>query len=83
MAGGWYLKLTYCFMETTSKPLHLDKPSFAQWKIEDIPTSFMWVIIFFNRPFEYGDDGISKLLRWMQNVHQSTRDHKICMLTGL
>jgi hypothetical protein len=43
----------------------------------DIPTSFIWIIIFFNEPFEYGDGGILKLIRWMQNLHQSTWDHKI------
>jgi hypothetical protein len=41
MAGGWYLKLTFCFMVTTHEPLHLDKRSFVQWKIVDIPTSFI------------------------------------------
>jgi hypothetical protein len=37
---------------------------------------FLWIIIFFNGPFEYGDGGIYRLLRWIQNVHQSA-DHKI------
>jgi hypothetical protein len=32
-------------------------------------TSFIRIIIFFNRTFEYGDGGIFKLLRWMQNLH--------------
>jgi hypothetical protein len=32
---------------------------------------------FFNRPFEYGDGGIFRLLRWMQNLHHTTSDHKI------
>jgi len=55
-------------MATTHEPLHLDKRSFVQWKIVDIPTSFILIIIFFNGPFEYGDGGIFKLLRWMQNL---------------
>jgi hypothetical protein len=42
-----------------------------------IPTSFIWIIIFFNGPFEYGDSGIFKLLRWMQNLDQTTWDHEI------
>jgi hypothetical protein len=52
-------------MATPHEPLHLDKLSFEQWKIVDIPTSFMWIIILFNGPFEYGDGGIFKLLRWI------------------
>jgi hypothetical protein len=43
----------------------------------DIPTSFVWIIIFLDRPLEYGDSGIFKLLRWMQNLHQSMWDHEI------
>jgi hypothetical protein len=27
--------------------------------------------------FEYGDGGIFKLLRWLQNLHQSTWNHKM------
>jgi hypothetical protein len=42
-----------------------------------MPTSFIWVIVFFNGPSEYGDGEIFKLLRWMQNLHQSTLDHTI------
>jgi hypothetical protein len=64
-------------MATTHEPLHLDKQSFVQRKMVDIPTSFILIIIFFNEPFEYGDGGIFKLLRWTQNLHQSTRGHKI------
>jgi hypothetical protein len=77
MVGEWYLKLTFCFMATIHEPLHLDKRSFAQWKITDIPTSFVWIIIISNGPFEWGNGGIFKLLRWMQNLHQSTWDHKM------
>jgi hypothetical protein len=51
---------------TTSEPLHSDKRSFVQWKIVDMSTSFIWIIIFFNGPFEYGYGGIFKLLRLMQ-----------------
>jgi hypothetical protein len=76
MAGGWYLKLTLRFV-ATHDPLHLDKRSFLQWKIMDINTSFIWIIIFFNGTFEYGDGGIFKLLSWMQNLHKSKWDHNI------
>jgi hypothetical protein len=77
MAGCWYLKVMFCFMTTTHEPLHLDKRSSVKWKIMDIFTSFIWIIIFSNGLFEYGYGGIFKLLRWMQNLHQSTWDHKI------
>jgi hypothetical protein len=43
----------------------------------DIPASFIWTIIFFIGSFECGDGGIIKLVRWMQNLHQSKWDHKI------
>jgi hypothetical protein len=43
----------------------------------DIRTCFISIIIFFNRPSEYDSGGILKLLRWMQNLHQSTWDHAI------
>jgi hypothetical protein len=36
-------------------PLHLVKWSFVQWKIKDIPTSFIWISIFFDGAAEYGD----------------------------
>jgi hypothetical protein len=77
MAGGWNLKLTFWFMETTHTPLHLEKLSLVQWKIMDRPTCFISIIVFFNGPFEYGDAGILKLLRWMLKLHQSTWDHNI------
>jgi hypothetical protein len=64
-------------MATTHELLHIDKRSSVQWKKMDIPTSFIWMIISFNGPFEYGDGGIFILLRWMQNLHQSTWDHTI------
>jgi hypothetical protein len=59
-------------METTHELLHLDKRSLAQWKIVDIPENFVCIIILLDGPFEYGDGGNFKLLRWMQNLHQST-----------
>jgi hypothetical protein len=58
MAGGWLLKLKFCFIAATHEPLHLDKRGFIQWKIVDILTSFIWIIISFNRPFGYADGGI-------------------------
>jgi hypothetical protein len=61
-------------MATTHEPLHLHKWSFVQWKVVDITIIFIWITIFFNGPFEYGDGEIFKLLRWMQNLHQSTWD---------
>jgi hypothetical protein len=42
-----------------------------------IPTSFIWIVIFFDGAFEYVDGGTFKLTRWLQNVHQSTWDHDI------
>jgi hypothetical protein len=38
-------------MDRTHKPLHLD---IVRWNIMDIPTSFIWIIIFFDGDFEYG-----------------------------
>jgi hypothetical protein len=64
-------------MAATHELLHLDERSFVQRKIVDIPTSFIWIIIFCNRPFEYGNGGILKLLRWMQNLHYSTWENTI------
>jgi hypothetical protein len=55
MAGSWKSKFTLCFMETTYEALHLDKWSSAHWKVMDIPTSSIWIIIFFDRAFKYGD----------------------------
>jgi hypothetical protein len=57
-AGSWNLKFIFHLMETTDELLHLDKWSFVQWKITDMPTSFIWSSIFFDRAFEYG--GVSK-----------------------
>jgi hypothetical protein len=56
-------------MVTKHEPLHLYKRSTVQWKIVNILTSFIWIITFFDGPVKYGDGGIFKLLRWMQNLH--------------
>jgi hypothetical protein len=40
-------------METTHEPLHVDKRSYVQWKIMNITTSFIWIIISFDGAFEY------------------------------
>jgi hypothetical protein len=56
MVVGWNLKFTFYFMETAHEPLLLEKWNFVQWKIMDIPTSFIWNIIFFGGVFEYGSD---------------------------
>jgi hypothetical protein len=77
MADGWYLKLIVFFLAPTLESLHLNEQSFVQWKMMDIPKSFIWIIISVNRPFEYGDGGMFELLRWMQNLHRSTWDRKI------
>jgi hypothetical protein len=63
-------------MATTHGLLHWDKQSFIQWKIVDVPTSFIWIIIFFNGSVEYGDGGIFKLLWQTQNLHQSCDHNK-------
>jgi hypothetical protein len=67
-------------MATTQESLQLDKRSFYN-KISRtyLPTRFISVIIFFNRPFKDGNGGLFKLLRWMQNLHQSTWEHNISM----
>jgi hypothetical protein len=64
-------------MEATHEPLHLDKRSLVKWKIMGMPTSFIWITIFFNGAFEYFDGGIFKLLRWMRKLYQSTSDDEI------
>jgi hypothetical protein len=46
-------------MEINNELLHLNKLSFLHRKIIDIPTSFIWIVIFFSGAFQYG--GISKL----------------------
>jgi hypothetical protein len=42
-----------------------------------MPTSFIWIIIFFNGSFKYGDGRIFKLLRWKQVLRQWMWDHEI------
>jgi hypothetical protein len=49
---------------------------FDTMKSHEHTYKFIWWIIFFNKPFEYGG-GILKLLRFMQILHQSTWDHDI------
>jgi hypothetical protein len=62
-------------MDTTDEPFHLRGINFGIWKIMDIPTSFIQIIILFDRPSEYCDGVTLKLLRWMQNLHQLAWDH--------
>jgi hypothetical protein len=54
MAGGWKFKYTFYFMKGIHETLHLDKLSFLHWKFMDIPTSFIWIIIFFDGALGYG-----------------------------
>jgi hypothetical protein len=63
-------------MAITHEQLHLDKRSFVHWKIMDIPTRFILIIIF-NGPIENSDGGVFKLLRWVKNLRQYTCDHNI------
>jgi hypothetical protein len=55
MADIWMLKFKFHLIETTHRPLHLDKRILEQWRIMNIPTSFIWIIIFFDGGFKYGD----------------------------
>jgi hypothetical protein len=41
-------------MEKTHEWLYFDKLNLEQWKIMDIPTSYTWIIIFFDKAFKYG-----------------------------
>jgi hypothetical protein len=70
-------KINVLLYGNNSWTIALRETNFCTWKIMDIATSFIWVIIFFNRPFEYGDGGIFKLLRWIQNLQLSRWDHNI------
>jgi hypothetical protein len=38
-------------METSHELLHLDKWSLVQWKIMGIPTSCIWIMIWFDKAF--------------------------------
>jgi hypothetical protein len=42
-------------MEITNRPLHLDVQSSAQKKVSDVATSFIWIIILFDKALKYGD----------------------------
>jgi hypothetical protein len=64
-------------MATTLEPLHWKKRNFVQWKIVNMPTSSIWLIIYFNGTFEYGDGGIFKTVEVEQNLHSSTWGHTI------
>jgi hypothetical protein len=55
MAGGWKLKLEFCFMETTHEPLDLRKWSVIQWKIMDIPARWILIVILFHWALKYAD----------------------------
>jgi hypothetical protein len=48
-------------MDTTHKPLHVEKLSLVQEKITDIRTDFILVVIVFEEGFNYGDG--AKFLR--------------------
>jgi hypothetical protein len=48
-------EFTFYFVDITHEPLHLDKLSFVQWTIVDMPTGFMWITTFLDGAFEYGD----------------------------
>jgi hypothetical protein len=57
MAGGWKLKFTFYAVLRSHEPLHLllDKLGFLHWNIMDIPTTFIWIIVFLDGAHEYGD----------------------------
>jgi hypothetical protein len=42
-------------MQIIYEPFHLNKLRFVQWKIVDIPTSFIWIIFLFDGALEYED----------------------------
>jgi hypothetical protein len=52
--GRLTFKTHILFMTTTHEIFHLEKRSLVQWNTMDIPTSYIWIIIFFDRAFEYG-----------------------------
>jgi hypothetical protein len=79
MVGGWYLKSRCCFMAMTHEPLHLDKRNFVQWKIVDIPISFIWIIIFFNGPFAYAE---RSLRGWTNLIRPLLRKSKSMDMAG-
>jgi hypothetical protein len=70
-------KIHILFYGDNSWTIALRQTKFGTMKDDVHTCSFSWIIIFFDRAFEYGDGGISKLMRWMQNLHQSIRNHDI------
>jgi hypothetical protein len=49
-------KCIFYFMETTHEQLHLEeKRSFFSSNVIDIPPSFTWIIILFNKAYKYWD----------------------------
>jgi hypothetical protein len=69
-------KINIIFYGDNSWTVALRRTKFGKVKDHGIPTSLI-CIIFFNRRFEYSDVGILKLLRWIQNLHQTMWDHEI------
>jgi hypothetical protein len=59
-------------MEITHEQLHLGKRSLVQLKISDMAINFAWINIFLTELLNTAMVGLSALLRWMQNLHQST-----------
>jgi hypothetical protein len=57
--GGLKLKFVFCFMvKTLRRCTWSDWYSWyilAQQKVMAIPTSFIWIIILFDKAFKYGD----------------------------
>jgi hypothetical protein len=41
-------------MERAHKPLHLDKLCLTQWKVMDMPTGYIWIILS-DEAYKYGD----------------------------
>jgi hypothetical protein len=69
MGGRLRLKINILFYGENSWTDAQRKTKFCEMEDHGY-TSFIWIIIFFDRAFEYGDSGIFKLLMWMQNLHQ-------------
>jgi hypothetical protein len=70
------LKFKICILCWQLMSCVLSKRSSVQWRIAGIATRFVWMIIFFNGGFEYGDGGISNL--WgVQKLQQSTWYYEI------
>jgi hypothetical protein len=58
-------------MKITHEPLRLDEQGLVQWRVMHLAMIFIWITVFFDGAFEYGDGVIFKLLRCMQKLHQS------------